>query len=127
LLNIATLALNDSLFLGPSAKVYRLNPADADLEEPWNTPMTPFEIVASAVLIYGKYLFIPLGVIICFLETSYPIFIWPRRTRAIWLGSIIGMHAAIAVMMGLYLFGLIMVGLNVAAFGADLVRLRSKR
>jgi len=39
-LYIGTLALVDSLFLGPSAKVYRLNPADANLEEPWNTPMT---------------------------------------------------------------------------------------
>src|SRR6266508_1646526 len=40
LLYIGTLALVDSFFLGPSAKVYRLNPADANLEEPWNTPMT---------------------------------------------------------------------------------------
>jgi hypothetical protein len=39
LLYIGTLALVDSFFLGPSAKVYRLNPADANLEEPWNTPM----------------------------------------------------------------------------------------
>ena len=39
-LYIGTLALVDSFFLGPSAKVYRLNPADANLEEPWNTPMT---------------------------------------------------------------------------------------
>jgi len=40
LLYIGTLALVDSFFLGPSAKVYRLNPADANLAEPWNTPMT---------------------------------------------------------------------------------------
>jgi hypothetical protein len=40
LLYIGTLALVDSFFLGPSAKVYRLNPADANLEEPWNTPVT---------------------------------------------------------------------------------------
>jgi hypothetical protein len=39
-LYIGTLALVDSLFLGPSAKVYRVNPADANLPEPWNTPMT---------------------------------------------------------------------------------------
>jgi hypothetical protein len=39
-LYIGTLALVDSLFLGPSAKVYRLDPADANLAEPWNTPMT---------------------------------------------------------------------------------------
>jgi len=40
LLYIGTLALVDSLFLGPSAKVYRLDPADANIPEPWNTPMT---------------------------------------------------------------------------------------
>jgi hypothetical protein len=39
-LYIGTLAFVDSFFLWPSAKVYRLNPADANLEEPWNTPMT---------------------------------------------------------------------------------------
>jgi hypothetical protein len=39
-LYIGTLALVDSLFLGPSAKVYRLDPSQANLPEPWNTPMT---------------------------------------------------------------------------------------
>src|SRR6266568_1787281 len=38
-LYIGTLALVDSLFLGPQAKVYRLDPADANIPEPWNTPM----------------------------------------------------------------------------------------
>jgi len=64
---------------------------------------------------------------ICLLETSYPIFIWLRRTRRIWLVGIIAMHGAIAVLMGLYLFGLIMTVLNVAAFGIDLFRLRGKK
>ena len=39
-LYIGTLALVDSFFLGPSAKVYWLDPAEANLAEPWNTPMT---------------------------------------------------------------------------------------
>jgi hypothetical protein len=39
-LYVGTLAFVDSFFLGPSAKVYRLDPADANLAEPWNTPMT---------------------------------------------------------------------------------------
>ena len=87
----------------------------------------PFDIVPSEVLIRGKYLFIPLGLGICLLETSYPIFIWLRRTRLIWLVGIIAMHGAIAVLMGLYLFGLIMAVLNVAAFGIDLFRLHGKK
>ena len=39
-LYIGTLAFVDSAVLGPSAKVYRVDPADANLAEPWNTPMT---------------------------------------------------------------------------------------
>jgi len=87
----------------------------------------PFDIVPSEVLIRGKYLLIPLGLGICLLETSYPIFIWLRRTRLIWLVGIIAMHGAIALLMGLYLFGLIMAVLNIAAFGTDLFRLRGKK
>jgi hypothetical protein len=87
----------------------------------------PFDIVSSEVLIHGKYLFIPLGLGICLLETSYPIFIWPYRTRRIWLVGIIAMHGAIAVLMGLYLFGFIMAVLNIAAFGIDLFRFRARK
>src|SRR5438876_6206707 len=39
-LYIGTLALVDSLFIAPSGKVYRLDPSQANLPEPWNTPMT---------------------------------------------------------------------------------------
>jgi hypothetical protein len=39
-LYIGTLTFVDSAVLGPSAKVYRVDPADANLDEPWNTPMT---------------------------------------------------------------------------------------
>jgi hypothetical protein len=46
LLYIGTLALVDTFVLGPSAKVYRLDPANANLPEPWNTPM---EVWASGL------------------------------------------------------------------------------
>ena len=39
-LYIGTLAFVDSAILGPSAKVYRIDPANVNLSEPWNTPMT---------------------------------------------------------------------------------------
>src|SRR5437762_3875654 len=87
----------------------------------------PFDMVSSEVLIRVKYLFIPLGLGICLLETSYPIFIWLRRTRLIWLVVIIAMHGAIAVLMGLSLFGLIMGVLNIAAFGTHLFRRRARK
>jgi len=61
-----------------------------------------------------------LGVIILFLELGYPIFIWPKRTRLIWLLGIIGMHIGIGLFMGMPLFGLVMIILNLAAFGPNL-------
>ena len=41
-----------------------------------------------------------------------------------WKLPLLAMHAAIGVTMGLYLFALIMVVLNVAAFGANSISIR---
>ena len=60
-----------------------------------------------------------LGIAILILETLYPIFIWPARTRPIWLSAIICMHIGIGFTMGLYLFSFIMIVLNLAAFGPE--------
>jgi len=69
-----------------------------------------------------KYLFPVAGVFICLLEIGYPFFIWSDKTRKIWLFGICAMHAGIGFMMGMYLFALIMIILNIAAFGPGLVR-----
>jgi hypothetical protein len=42
-----------------------------------------------------------------------------KKTRFFWLICILAMHVAIGLTMGLYLFALIMVILNLAAFGPD--------
>jgi hypothetical protein len=68
-------------------------------------------------LVHFKYVLPLLGISICLLEVSYPVFIWLKRTRLIWLGCILAMHAAIGLMIGLYLFALIMIIMNLAAFG----------
>lgn len=49
-------------------------------------------------------------------ETLYPIFIWLRPTRKYWLFNVIALHFFIGLFMGLYMFGLIMIILNIAAF-----------
>lgn len=77
----------------------------------------PFTVVPPDVLIRFKYALPILGISICLLELSYPIFIWMKRTRVIWLVCIVAMHAAIGLLMGLYLFALVMIVMNVAAFG----------
>jgi Vitamin K-dependent gamma-carboxylase len=78
---------------------------------------SPFSVVAPDVLVQFKYALPVLGISICLLEVSYPVFIWLKRTRRIWLGCILAMHAAIGLMMGLYLFALVMIVMNLAAFG----------
>ncbi len=77
----------------------------------------PFNLISPDLLVHFKYALPFLGVSICLLEVSYPVFIWLKRTRWIWLASILVMHAAIGLMMGLYLFALVMIVMNVAAFG----------
>jgi len=51
------------------------------------------------------------------LEGAYPIFIWPRATRKIWLAGIVALHLGIAVFLGLHLFGYLMCALSLCAFG----------
>ena len=81
----------------------------------------PFNFISPELLIHFAPLLPLLGALVCVLETGYPIFIWPGRTRAIWLAGILAMHLAIGLAMGLYLFALIMIVLNLAAFGAEFV------
>jgi len=77
----------------------------------------PFTVVPPDVLIRFRYVLPLLGISICLLEVSYPVFIWIRKTRLIWLACIVAMHAAIGLLMGLYLFALVMIVMNIAAFG----------
>lgn len=81
----------------------------------------PSNIIAPELLVKLKYLLPVAGVFICILETGYPFLIWGRRTRKIWLICICGMHLAIGLTMGMYLFALVMIVLNAAAFGPSFV------
>ncbi len=87
----------------------------------------PFNIIDPAILVRWKHLFPIGGVLICILEIGYPFFIWHKRTRPIWFWLIIGMHIAIGMTMGMYLFALIMIVLNAAAFGPDLISRLAER
>ena len=78
---------------------------------------SPFNIVAPEFLVRWSPLLPWLGIFICIVEIGYPVFIWPRKTRAIWLACVLAMHVGIGVTMGLFLFALVMIILNVAAFG----------
>jgi hypothetical protein len=77
----------------------------------------PFDLVAPDLLVHFKVLFPFAGVSIVVLETFYPFFIWAKKTRLPWLIGILAMHVGIGLMMGMYMFALIMIILNVSAFG----------
>ena len=59
---------------------------------------------------------IVLGVGIIALELLYPATIWWKRTRSIWLWSIVAMHLGIALFLGLPLFSATMIVFNISAF-----------
>lgn len=63
-----------------------------------------------------RSVFIIFSLFTVFLEISYPLFINYARTRKYCLFFVICMHIAIAVMMGLYTFGGIMIILNLIAW-----------
>lgn len=50
------------------------------------------------------------------IEIGYAVFVWPRVTRLWWALATIGMHAAIAVLIGLWTFSALMIVLTVSAF-----------
>lgn len=50
------------------------------------------------------------------IELTYPILIWRSAMRKQFLWLLIILHAAIALLMGLYLFSALMIALNIAAF-----------
>ena len=77
----------------------------------------PFDVVPPDVLIRAGFLLQAIGILVCVMEATYPIFIWPRKTRLAWFAGVLGMHVGIGLMMGMYLFACIMIVLNVAAFG----------
>lgn len=87
----------------------------------------PFNVLDPGLIARWRVALPMAGIAICLLELGYPFLIWPKKTRLPWLGCILGMHAAIGVVMGMYLFALIMIILNLAAFGPTRVLVGSSR
>jgi hypothetical protein len=85
----------------------------------------PFNEINPEILVTFKHVFPLAGILVCLLELGFPFLIWSIAIRKIWLIGVCAMHVAIAVTMGMYLFSLVMVVLNVAAFGAGLFRRQS--
>ena len=82
----------------------------------------PFCVIDPEILVRWKDFLALAGILVCLLECGYPFFIWSSRTRKIWLFGVCAIHLVIGVTMGMYLFSLVMIVLNVAAFGPGLFR-----
>ena len=83
----------------------------------------PFDLIPSQTLIHWQPILLIAGIVVCLLELTFPILIWPKRTRIFCLMAVVAMHIGIGVTMGLYLFSLVMIILDLAAFGSGLLRL----
>ena len=77
----------------------------------------PFNVISPELIVHWRHFLPALGIAIWMVELCYPVLIWPKRTRMIWLTLACGIHLAIGLTMGMYLFALIMIVLNIAAFG----------
>ena len=93
----------------------------------WRALTTPpFNMIPVDSLLMMSWLFPLVGIGVCLFELSYPFLIWRMQTRFVYLLVVIALHIAIAFSMGLYLFSLVMIVLNIAAFGIPLTRSREK-
>lgn len=79
----------------------------------------PFNLIDAGTLVNWSSVFPAAGLLVCLLEISYPLLIWPRRIRVPFLCCICVMHLVIGLTMGLYLFALVAIILNLAAFAPD--------
>jgi hypothetical protein len=86
----------------------------------------PFDILSPETVASLGALLPMMGISVWLIEILYPILIWPRRTRLVWLLLTCTLHLSIALGMGMYLFALVMIVLNVAAFGTPLVATRAE-
>lgn len=87
----------------------------------WRALMTPqFSAFDFTWLAHAPYLAQAICWAVMAIEVGYPALIWPMRTRRLWLAATIGLHVGIALFMGLTLFALTLIVMNVAAFGFGL-------
>ena len=77
----------------------------------------PFDVLPTEMVASWHAVLPALGISVWLIELLYPVLIWPRKTRLLWLVLICGMHFGIGFAMGMHLFAVVMIVLNVAAFG----------
>ena len=79
----------------------------------------PFDILPIGLVASWSSILPLFGISVCLIETGYAFLIWPNWSRRVVLFAVCAMHVAIGLLMGMYLFALIMLVLNLAAFGPE--------
>lgn len=89
----------------------------------WRSMTLPvFTQLDASWLAYHPWLPLLLGWSVLLLEAGYGVYVWVPSLRSPWVVSICLMHLGIALFLGMYLFGAIMIILNVGAFGYEIAR-----
>jgi hypothetical protein len=92
-------------------------------ESIWRSMVMPtFTQVDVSWLAHHTWFPAMLGVSVILLEVGYGVYTWLPSLRSLWVLSVCLMHLGIAIFLGMYLFGAIMIILNVGAFGYELAR-----
>lgn len=73
-----------------------------------------YQSLSLTWLVHQPWLIALLTHITVFWETFYPVLIWPRLTRPIFLGMAVAVHGGIALFLGMKTFGLAMIIGNLA-------------
>ncbi|MDQ3199411.1 MAG: hypothetical protein M3Q46_09555 [Verrucomicrobiota bacterium] len=81
--------------------------------------LPPFDVLPIGLVASWKPILPMLGISVCLVEMGYAFLIWPPWSRRWILGAVCVMHAGIGLAMGMYLFALIMIVLNLAAFATS--------
>lgn len=86
----------------------------------WRSVMLPeYRQVDFSWLAHHPWIPMVAGWLVILVEAGYAFFIWPRRSRRIWVAATVALHVGIAIFMGLVVFGALMAVLTLAAFGVS--------
>ena len=80
-----------------------------------------YQSLSLTWLVHHPWLIALLTHITVFWETFYPVLIWPRLTRPIFLALAVAVHGGIAIFLGMPTFGLAMIIGNLAFISPELI------
>ncbi|WP_155798988.1 HTTM domain-containing protein [Sorangium cellulosum] len=89
-------------------------------EAVWRSVMLPeYRQIDLSWLAHHPWIPMVAGWLVILVEAGYALFIWPRRSRRLWVAATVALHVGIAIFMGLVVFGALMAVLTLAAFGVS--------